>query len=102
MPLCMKIKDIIKQFLTQPETTRGQGTLVPRTRVLIGGDGHELKHPLSSSPVDAFRPQVHQNQVVVGPTWNTHLYHLISDEPRLHFNGHITFCILFPFFTANE
>lgn len=74
---------MVKQFLTQPEATWGQGALVPRAGVLIGRDRHELQHPLSSSPIDALMPEVHQNQMVVGPTWNTrHFYKNIWTGPN--------------------
>ncbi|TNN66393.1 hypothetical protein EYF80_023432 [Liparis tanakae] len=52
----------LKLLLTQPEASRSQGALVPGAGVLIGGDGHQLQHPLGPSPVDAFRPQVDQDQ----------------------------------------
>lgn len=55
--------------LTEAQPPGCQSTLVPRARVLVGGDGDELQHPLCPRPVDALGPQVHQHQVVVGATW---------------------------------
>lgn len=57
-------------LLTQPEATWSQSALVPGAGVLIGGDWHQLQNPLSTSSVDALRPKVHQDQVVVSPPWN--------------------------------
>lgn len=60
----------VQLLLTQPEAPGSQGALVPGAGVLIGGDWRELQHPLGPSTVDALRPQINEDQVVVGPIWN--------------------------------
>ncbi|KAK7806002.1 hypothetical protein U0070_023759 [Myodes glareolus] len=52
----------------EPQAPRSNGTAVSRAGVLVGSDGHQLQHPLSSGPIQALRSQVHQHQVGVSAT----------------------------------
>lgn len=54
---------------TESESSWSQSTLVSRTGVLVGSDGHQLKDPLSSSPIHPTRSKINQDQVVVRSTW---------------------------------
>lgn len=53
---------------TEPESSWGQSALVSGAGVLVGGDGHQLQHPLGSSPVHPTSSEVNQDQVVVCST----------------------------------
>lgn len=53
---------------TEPESSRSQSALVPRTGVLVGSDGHQLQDPLSTGAVHPTGSEVNKDQVVVRST----------------------------------